>query len=149
MTIGRREVVGLVVLAGLVAGLPALGVTARAATTVKPGSYSGKTEEDEAIRFKINGGRVRKLYFKWTATCDGGDPASTKVLSGHYQPPSFSAHLGSSGRFSFSRKRSDGTNLQITGVVRGSRAHGRLRLRFAYMGSGCDTDRIRWSAKHR
>jgi hypothetical protein len=118
-------------------------VPALAAASVDGGKYSGKTSEKKPFRFVVSRGKVKRLYFKWSAYCS----SDASYVSGSYRPRHFSARISRRGAFRSTFKTSAGVKLMVKGRFHGHRASGKLH--FVFDDGDCDAGTLRWKAKLR
>ena len=114
--------------------------SSRAVKCARRGRYRGRTSQGEPICFNLvrKGKRrsVSVLKFKWTGSCDAGTAEG--------QPTFRRLKVDRDGDFKTPKLFTDTT---FAGRIKGKRARGTLRMRPGR--GGCDSGRVRWTARRR
>jgi hypothetical protein len=141
----------LVAAAGI-AGLLAMAPAATAA--VSSGTYKGRTDKDQPVRFKVT--RKKQLtdfsFRRLKLRCSDGDSVPLGKVGSGPEKLTISAH----GRFDFDVTYDDGDKWTASGKIKGERASGKLRFTVRFNSDGdpdphgdvlCDSGTRHFSAK--
>ena len=143
----------------------ALAVAAPSASAAaKAGSYSGRTDADESITFRVAKGKLTTVSARFTTVCaNPNDPADPLLVTLKPKPSllGVSAKVKANGSFSF---KTSGETAAQNGLIvttfkgraaRSGKVKGTLRVQFPASTAGyddygdCDTGAIAFTARRR
>jgi hypothetical protein len=137
--------------AALLACVPLAG-----AASPKAGTFKGKTDRDQPVRFKVTKGRTLTAFsFRGVVLrCNDGE----RMVLGRVGSGRSKITITPNGKFSFSADYKAGDRWSASGTIDGRRAKGKLRFRVRFDSDGnahpqgetvCDTGTRRFEAELR